>query len=147
MRISATAAGVAFIVLAATAFVGAKGPTVKLTITGGGLPAAVEVTTPDALAHVWSDDFIGTRAEAPHIDLPRYQVAFHVLPNRTREVKVMYVVTYVHDPDSGNGFIYLPGRGEEHFWLNASTMLRGGDGRWHRAVPTWAGALNRSLSR
>jgi hypothetical protein len=73
-------------------------------------------------------------------------VQFHVLPNGRREVQVMYAVTYVNDPRTGAAFVYLPAAGEEHYRLNVSTMLRDGhDGRWHRAVPEWAAALNASL--
>jgi hypothetical protein len=122
----------------------AKGPTVKLTITGPNLAGAIEVTTPKALAHVWSDDFLGPLAEEPSAAFPRYTVQFHVLPNGKREIQVMYAVTYVTDPRTGAAFVYLPAPGEEHYSLNISTILREG-GRWHRAVPTWAAALNVSL--
>jgi hypothetical protein len=142
-----TSAAIVAVLIAGTAVLSAKGPTVKLTVSGGGLPSAIEVTTPAALAHVWSDHFIGSSAPQPRVELPRYQVAFHVLPNGQRVPKVMYVVTYVQDPDSGEAFVYLPGRGEEHSRLNASTILRSGAGRWHRAVPKWADAVNESLPR
>ena len=38
----------------------------------------------------------------------------------------MYVVTYVRDEGSGEALVYLPGPGEEHYGLNASTILRAG---------------------
>ena len=122
----------------------AKGPTVKLTITGGHLSSAMAVTTPLALVHVWSDDFLGPLTEQPAAALPRYTVQFHVLPNGKGKVQVTYVVTYVTDPRTGAAFVYLPAPGEEHYRLNASTILREG-GRWHHARPTWAAALNASV--
>ena len=141
----ATVAAVA-IVVCAVAAVSAKGPTVKLTVSGGNLQAPVAVTSQPALVHVWSDDFIGAPSRQPRAELPRYQVAFHVLPNGRPDPRVLYVVTYAHDPVSGEAFIYLPGRGEEHYALNVSTILRDGrDGRWHRAVTAWAEALKPSL--
>lgn len=146
MRISPASVAAVAILGCAVAGVSAKGPTVKLTVSGGSLQRPVDVSSQPALVHVWSDDFIGAPTGQPGAELPRYQVAFHVRPNGTREPRVMYVVTYVHDPVSGEAFIYLPGRGEEHYALNVSTILREGrDGRWHRAVPAWAQALNRSL--
>jgi hypothetical protein len=144
---SISAAKVAACVLLASAVVvSAKGPTVKLTVSGGHLQSPIEVTSQPALVHVWSDGFIGAPAAQPRAELLRYQVAFHVLPKGRREAQVLYVVTYAHDPASGDSFVYLPGRGEEHYALNASTILREGqDGGWHRAVPAWAEALNLRL--
>jgi len=58
-----------------------------------------------------------------------------------------YVVRYVHDPRTARGFVYLPGRGEGGYAMNAGSMLRDGqDGRWHRADPRWSDALVRALS-
>lgn len=146
MRISASVA--VAIVISAVAGVGAKGPTIKLTVSGGNLRSPIEVTSKPALVHVWSDDFIAAPSAQPPAELLRYQVAFHVLPKGTREPQVLYVITYARDPVSGEGFIYLPGPGEAYHSLNVSTMLREEkDGRWHRATPAWAQALNHSLPR
>jgi hypothetical protein len=147
MRISTAVVMAASICVGGTALLSAKGPTVRLTVSGGGLQSPIEVTTPAALAHVWSDEFIGGPTAQPPARLPRYQIAFHVLPNGKREPKVMYVVTYVRDEGSGEALVYLPGPGEEHYGLNASTILRAGSGRWHHAVPYWAAAVNQSLVR
>ena len=60
----------------------------------------------------------------------------------------MYVVSYVRDPQSGSGFVYLPGRGEEGWAMNVRTILRDGqDGRWHHADREWSDALARALAR
>ena len=54
----------------------------------------------------------------------------------------MYVVTFVHDPKSGRGFVYLPGRGEDGWKMNVSTILREGqDGHWHHAEREWSYAI------
>jgi hypothetical protein len=123
----------------------AKGPTVTLTIAPMNGAPPIHITAGDALVHVWSDDFLGPIAREPGAALERYQIAFHVLPNRSRAVQVMYVVMYARNTATGENFVYLPGRGEEHYSLNVSTILRGHEGRWHRAVPKWADAVNRSL--
>jgi len=124
----------------------AKGETVRLSITGPGLTEPLVVTDAAALVHVWSDAFIGPMSGAPDTSLPRYQVSFHVLPARSREVRVMYVVHYVVDPRTSEGFVYLPGRGEESYQLNVSTMLREkDDGRWHRAPRAWSRAISARL--
>lgn len=142
MRRSRIAPAIVAVVVLGAVSVTAKGPTVKLTVSGGALPHPIEVTTPAALVHVWSDDLLGERTTAPDSDTPRYQVEFHVLPNRTREVRVMYVVTYVVD-QHGNGFVRLPGRGEQYSGLNASTILR--DTGWYRAKQPWSDALRSRL--
>ena len=59
MRISTAVVMAASICVGGTALLSAKGPTVRLTVSGGSLQSPIEVTTPAALAHVWSDEFIG----------------------------------------------------------------------------------------
>jgi hypothetical protein len=126
--------------------VDAKGPTVRLTITGPGLLQPLDVTDPDALVHVWSAGFIGAVTVAPAASLPRYLVSFHVQPPRSN-VKVMYAVRYVVDPQTRAGFVYLPGRGEEGYRLNVSTILREtDDGRWHHAPAAWSQAISSRLT-
>ena len=122
------------------------GRTLRTASTGlsAQLASAIEITTPAALAHVWSDDFLGAVVEEPSAALPRYTVQFHVLPHGRRDVQVMYVVTYVNDPVAGTGSLYLPASGEAHYALNVRTIFRAG-GRWHRAAPDWAAAVNASL--
>jgi len=140
-----TTAAVVVLCAATGITLAAKGPTVKLTMapTTGAPP--IHITAGDSLVHVWSDDFLGPIAVEPGAALERYQMAFHVLPNRSRDVQVMYVVTYARNTATGESFVYLPGRGEEYYWLNVSTILRGHEGRWHRAVPKWADAVNKGL--
>jgi hypothetical protein len=125
--------------------VDAKGPTVRLTITGPGLLQPLDVTDPHALVHVWSTGFIGPITVEPAASLPRYLVSFHVQPPRSN-VKVMYAVRYVVDPQTRKGFVYLPGRGEEGYGLNVSTILReADDGRWHHAPAAWSRAISSRL--
>ncbi len=126
--------------------VAAKGETVRLSITGPDLTEPLVVTDAAALVHVWSNGFIGPVSGAPDTSLPRYQVSFHVLPARSTTVRVMYVVHFVVDPHTNEGFVYLPGRGEDGYRLNVSTMLREtDDGRWHRAPQAWSRAISARL--
>jgi hypothetical protein len=77
--------------------------------------------------------------------LPRYTVSFHVdAPAWMRErARVRYVVVYVRDPRTGEGFVYVPARGEQGYTINAGTIERSADeGKWHRAGARWASALN-----
>lgn len=106
--------------------VDAKGPTVRLTIVGPGLSHPIEITDPAAIVqNVWGGEFIGRPATKPDRALPRYVVSFYVKPPR-EQVRMMYVVQYAWDPITGDGLVYLPGRGEEWYSLNVSTIFRDG---------------------
>jgi len=134
--------------LSLVAIVAAKGPTVRLVISGASLAEPVEITDPKALVHVWSTDFIGERTTETAHSLPRYTVSFYVKPPRS-EVRMMYVVHYTVDPRTGDGFVHFPGRGEEWWQLNVSTIWREQhDGRWFKAAVTWNAAIrSRVLSQ
>jgi hypothetical protein len=58
-------------------------------------------------------------------------------------IQKRYVVHYALDRQSGEGFVYLPGRGEDGYRENIGIMIREDqDGRWHHAPETWAALLN-----
>src|SRR5262245_5460084 len=130
--------------LAATS-AGAKGVTRRLVVSGSTLVDPIEITDPAALANVWGGEFIAAPTSEPDRMWPRYEVAFYVQPPRTDGVRMMYVVRYVRDSKAGAGFVYLPGRGEHWYRLNVSTILRGSEGEWHRATPSWSKAVNGRL--
>ncbi|HEY6506522.1 MAG TPA: hypothetical protein VIY56_00830 [Vicinamibacterales bacterium] len=140
---------IALLMTAAT--VEAKGPTVKLTVTGPGLARPIEITDSALLdgSNVWGGAFIGdTMAAAPTVKAPRYTVAFDVkLPEWHRAgIKTMYAVSVARDASTGALWLYLPGRGEPGYALNVGTMLRDTqDGHWHRPPPQWASALAKYL--
>ena len=129
----------------------AKGTTVKLTVTGPGLAAPVEIVERAILdqSNVWDGSFIGDTLEAaPLAPPPRYTVTFDVqLPAWQRAgVKRMYTVSVARDARSGGLVLYLPGRGEPGYGLNAGTMLRDSqDGRWHRPPAAWASLVAKYL--
>jgi hypothetical protein len=97
------------LVIALAGGLAAKGQTTRLVISGPDLPQPVETTDPKALSNVWGGSFIAEPAPQPDAALPRYLVTFYVQPPRDTP-RPMYGVTYVRDPQSGEGFIYLPGR-------------------------------------
>lgn len=120
--------------------------TVKLHILTSGL---IEITSPDvlALSNVYWGTFIGAPATEPDSAWPRHTVVFDI---QTLEgIKSgAYVVYYCSDPDTGEGFIYLPGRGEPPYRRNQGTIIRDEqDGRWHHASAAWSAALNPHLNR
>jgi hypothetical protein len=51
--------------------------------------------------------------------------------------RVAYVVSYGIDPMTGIGYVYLPGKGDESYALNTTTIDRGCEGKWFRATAAW----------
>ena len=134
------------IALCASVGLGAKGTTVKLTLSGPGLAAPIEIVDPAILggSNVWEGSFIGGTLAAPPLQPPMYTLTFDVrLPEWMRQgVKTMYAVSLTRDAKSGELLLYLPGRGEPGYPRNVGTMLRDGqDGHWHRPPAAWAAAI------
>jgi len=136
-------------VIACSVAVAAKTPTVKLTIAGPNLAKPIELTNPKALlsGDVWEGNFIAAPAAEPDKVLPRYVVSFYVAGSKAGEPSEMrYVVNYTRDPQSGEGYVYLPGRGDQWYRLNIGAILRDGlDGKWHHASRSWSDALAAAL--
>jgi hypothetical protein len=147
------AAGFTFGALLATSAVlplDAKGSTVKLSITGGQLPKPIELTDGPLLesSNVYGGGFLGEVVPPPTAAKAKYRIAFHVdAPAWYKQApQVRYVVSYVKDAATGEGFIYLPARDEPGYWINEATIERLADeGKWHRAAQRWASAINSRL--
>lgn len=131
----------------------AKGFTVKITIQGPGFLKPLEITSPDvAQFAIWAgpgvfgngveetEGFItdwkaGVVERLPD-GLQRYEVAFYTgcdrndYACRTREPQLTYVVSYAYDPASPQGYVYLPGRGDDAFRFNGA-MYHGHDFEGH----------------
>lgn len=143
--------------------VSAKGPTTRIVIKDLSLGAVTEITERAVLErfHVWAgrgtysgppdqttegtEGFIadwksGVVDQRPE-NLRRYEVRFFASRRATQAEELVYVVLYEHDPRSGRGYVYFPGRGEEHFGGNVRTILRGVEGRWLYANVAWQQAV------
>jgi len=138
--------------VALTVTLTAKGPTVRLEITGAALARPITVTDQNILSdsNVFVGDFLGPIASPTVIDptWPKYVVSFFVeLPAWMHEgVQKKYVVYYAKNPQTGRGFVYLPAPGEEWYHLNVSTILRNGlEGNWLDASGRWSKTLNSYL--
>lgn len=121
--------------------------TAKLTISGPGLPQSIEVTDPSVLtlSGVYGGTFIGTPATEPDAAWPRYAITFDIQTGQGVRVAA-YVVYYSKNRWTGDGFIYLPGRGENWYPNNIGTIIRDGqDGRWHHASAAWGHAISAHL--
>jgi hypothetical protein len=157
-----------FIMLGATIFVSAKGRTTKIEVTGAQLRTPVEITDPEILKNfnVWSgpgtfvNGLEGT--EGFIIDWPSgavreqpkgvsYEVLFYVkYENRSasgQEDQLAYKVFYATDPSSGEGYVYLPGKGDEPYRLNTKAIFRGREGNWFHATAGWQSAVDRLIAQ
>jgi hypothetical protein len=124
-----------------TATLTAKGATVRLVVTGPELKSPVVIDSPDALqGNVFEGNFIGSRASEPDPRLARHTVSFYAETPR-HAVRMIYALSYVFEPRTGHGFVYLPRRGEPFYTLNVSTIMRGQEGEWHGADQRWSDAI------
>lgn len=151
----------------ATILVFAKGTTTRITIAGAGLQSPIEINDPKILENfnVWSgpgtrvngvegkEGFIvdwnsGVVTERP-LGLREFEVSFYVRYAHRRFAdqtdQLAYVVLYSVDPVSGQGYVYLPGRGHAHYVLNTRSILRGREGNWLRATAAWQSVVKNVL--
>lgn len=152
-----------FLLLALPTFVFAKADISKISIKGPDLKNPIEITDSSELTQfdLWSgpgtswtgtsprrnDKFLVDWSQ-PVTELPkalrRYEVSiFAKLP----EERLVYVLLYEYDPATDRGYVYLPGRTDNWYRLNVSTIVRGVEGTWFRSSSAWddvAGPLIRS---
>jgi hypothetical protein len=129
--------------------------TIRLDITGGRLTQPLSITERALLdlSGVYPGKFLGEITNAVDPTWSRYAVTFVSAPqiptaSLPPDSRKTYVAVYTRNPATDEGFVYLPGRGEDGYRINISMMIRDGhDGRWHRAHPEWATLLNSYLPR
>lgn len=124
----------------------------KLFISGGKLRQPVEVTNPQLLqaSNPWFGSFIpawteisDARAAEPPQTAPRYEIAFYASFSAKAAPHIIYVAYYAFDPASRRGFVYLPGRSEQWYRTNVSSIMRKHeDGQWNLANPAWCDQVN-----
>lgn len=148
---------VGLFVICAPLLVMAKGPTLKITIRASDLVSPVETTEKGILENfnVWTGagvetsngipqdkGFVADWGKGPVVEpaakLRRYQVSFDVI----HQGPSSYVILYVYDPETGKGYVYLPGSGEEFYKSNTYLILRGVEGNWFAANETWKETAN-----
>ena len=134
----------------------AKAETSKIIIKGADLSVPIEITDTKTLAnfHVWTGagtsctpipacstastqsfivDWSHPVADHPN-GLHRYEVSFYA---KMPDERLIYVVFYEYDSATGHGYVYFPGRTEEWYRLNVSTIVHGVEGEWFRAWTVW----------
>jgi len=123
----------------------AKGPTLKITIKGPDLTSPVEIKEQRILEkfNVWAGAGVGTEGfivdwekgpvAEPRETLRRYEVSFHVM----HQGPSSYVVSFAYDPETGKGYVYLPGTGEKFNQSNTFLIFRNVEGNWFSATKAW----------
>jgi len=154
---------VAIVLLAASLL--AKGDSTKITLRDAVLQTSVDITDPSVLKdfNVWAgpgtylngvegtQGFIvewpaGIASDRPN-GLRRYEVTFYVRARDSSAEDAAYFVLYEHDPLSGRGFVYLPGRSDEYYGSNVRAIFRHGlEGHWFHASARWQAAVERVLA-
>jgi len=163
---STFSAGVLVLVLATGAIVSAKGTTIRIVITGFALPAPIDLRDRDVVAafNVWSgpgtrsngveemDGFIvdwrSGAVEPPVTGLREFEISFYADRNFSDTGGPVYVVSYGFDASSGQGYVYLPGRGDPRYGANVRSILRGSkyEGHWFRASSAWHNVMGAYVS-
>ena len=147
----------------------AKGPTTRIVITGIRDARTVSLVEPTVLArfNVWDGpgtfsgppnqqiesttgfiaDWTGGAIASRPSGLSRFEVQFFVRDRGTGPERLAYIVLYERDPKTGEGFVYLPGRTDANFQLNAESIHRGAgyEGHWFRASAAWQQATKTLL--
>jgi hypothetical protein len=168
MKHALAAALTLLVISVTTSAILAKGPTTRITISGGDLSAPIEISDRQILRafNVWSgpgtfingveaqEGFIidwssGVVTERP-TGLPRYEVSFYVRhknhPVSEQRDELAYFVSYEPDATTGVGYVYLPGKTDERSGINGRSIYRGGrEGNWFRATDEWQRAMKRFL--
>jgi len=149
--LAALAASVAL--LMAPSGLSAKGATERIVISGGDLPAPIEITDPVVIQRfrIWAGP--GTSSNEPQSlnadwsrgaakpleGAPVYQVSFVT-------TRGPYVVRYAID--AGNrGYVYLPGKADAEYEHNVWLILRGVEGAWFHARSEWEDLANPLIAK
>jgi hypothetical protein len=155
------------ILLALATSLTAKGPTTKITIRDSNSGGSVDITDPAILREFnvwagpgtflnevegtegfiidWSSGIITQRPTGLH----RYEVSFHAISLNGADRASTYVVFYEHDGPSNQGYVYLPGKGDELYQPNSREIFRGHgfEGNWFLATNSWQRAIAPLISR
>ena len=124
----------------------AQRETVRITIKGGGLAAPIELTDPAVISgfRVWTGP--GTSTNEPQglivdwsrgVAEPPQGLQVHEVSFLTTRPNRPYVVSYLVDPSTNEGYVYLPGRTEPGYRVNVWLIYRGIEGNWFHAWSAW----------
>jgi hypothetical protein len=136
-----------------------KGRTVKIEVRGDHLTSPIEITDPSVLKsfNIWNGPGVRINNEPVHMDpnkqagafidwpkgmiserpggLQRCEVLFYIEGRQPPHNR--YIVLYEFDLSMENGYIYLPGRGDESGRTNTFLISHGVEGNWFRSSNAW----------
>jgi hypothetical protein len=133
----------------------AKGTTTKVVIESPDLSKSIEITDRKILANfnVWAGPGTfstqpGFNASAPSFIIDWSQGPIEQMPKTEQKYQVsfyseelsehpIYVVYYAVLHSSEPGYVYLPGKGEEWWRTNVTSIVRGVEGKWFHAWGAW----------
>jgi hypothetical protein len=147
------ALSVVCVLLATSASLLAKSPTLKIVIQGADLTTPIQITDGKVLANFQVFSGKGTYANEPRMEepsfiidwsegptveppkaLPRYKILFYV---DRHDERLSYAVSYAFDAVTGEGYVYLPGKNDENYTLNVHTIIRRVEGKWFHSCAKW----------
>ena len=135
-----------------------KGATERIIIKGGDLVEPIEIAD-SAIAGRFS---VGTGpGTTPNyggpgmiidwdrgiVRPPRGLTVYDVLLVTTRRDPSTYVARYAIDPSTGEGYVYLPGKGEPEYRDNTWLIYRGVEGNWFHAWQEWEKVANPLIAK
>jgi hypothetical protein len=139
----------AFLAISFALPIGAKGPVVKLVLSGPDLVEPVEITDADPIDVIVYGATFADRARGPQnrrssSPVAPYEIQFYVdLPREG--VRMMYVVYFVWDSAERRGLVYFPGPSDAWYRKNVSTVALPTAGHWFHATDTWGRAIQRAI--
>ncbi len=134
----------------------AQRETVQITIKGEDLAVPIELTDPAVIAgfRVWTGPGTSTNepqglivdwsrgVAEPRQGLQVYEVSFLTTCRNRR-----YVVSYLIDPSTDKGYVYLPGKTDPGHWVNVGLIYRGIEGNWFHAWNAWEKLAHRLIGK
>ena len=125
----------------------AKGSPDKITITGPGLAAPIEITDPSILDQFnpWDGNFLD-KNRTMVTDTPQDQAPYEVLyysRDPGGEFRLFYAFYYLPAASGMRGQIYLPEEQDKRYVMNNETIARRSG--WLYASPEWDSFMQRLL--
>jgi hypothetical protein len=148
-------AKVSFFACAALLFVAvapatAKGPVIKLVISGPDLLAPIEVTDSEAIdVNLYGATYVNHELnpieDVPVTPVPPYVVHFYVSSASDDDVQMKYVVYFVWDSSEHRARVYFPGRHDAWWRHNVFTVALPLEGAWYYTTESWGRAVQQAI--
>ena len=139
----------------------AKCPIARLQIDGPALAETITIDNPNIAGRfsIWNGPSVRVNGEPVYLDpkrqdntfidwpagtvdeLPKngvkFSVTFFCFIDAAESLRRVYEVDYLFEPGSDAGYIFLPGRGDDRYGLNAASIVHFFEGDWFRSSAEW----------